>query len=40
MGGSGGVGTMAIQLSKAWNMHVHIYGICLYSYQDSRHIRY
>lgn len=24
IGGSGGVGTLAIQLLKAWNMHVHI----------------
>jgi len=24
MGGSGGVGTLAIQLLKAWNMHVNI----------------
>lgn len=24
MGASGGVGTLAIQLLKAWNMHVHI----------------
>lgn len=25
MGGSGGVGTLAIQLLKAWNMTVHTY---------------